>query len=250
MLTDRTFHPDEANQAFTTGKLLETGAYAYQPQDHHGPTLYYAGAALQKVAGHDSTASIDGSLLRCTPLLFAVLALVFGALAVRRALAGTRRAAVIAIFALITFLATAPAFVFFSTSYIQEMLLACFLLMAFWAAFKRNGFFFGLATGLAFATKETSLISFAAAAVAFVTVKGRDAFKLPSKTIHPVVAAATFATVSAALYSSFCSNWQGVWDAIVAMPLSYFHRAAGAAASAGAADHVHPWYQQIGRAHV
>ena len=47
----RTFHPDEANQAFTTGHLLETGRYEYRPDDHHGPTLYYAAAALQKAAG-------------------------------------------------------------------------------------------------------------------------------------------------------------------------------------------------------
>ena len=245
MLTDRTFHPDEANQAFTTGKLLESGAYAYQPQDHHGPTLYYAGAALQKMAGHDSTVSLDGTLLRCTPLVFAILAIVFGALAVRKAVAGKRNAAIVAPLALVAFLGTAPAFAFFSTFYIQEMLLASFLLMAFWAALKKNGFFFGLAAGLAFATKETSLISFAAAAAAFVAVKGRDAFKLPEKTLHPVVAAATFALVSVALYSSFCSNWQGVRDAVVSMPLSYFHRAAGDAASTGAADHVHPWYQHF-----
>ena len=78
MVFDRTFHPDEANQAFTTGRLLETGQYAYQPQDHHGPTLYYAAAALQRAAGHADTASLDGTLLRCTPLVFAALALVFG----------------------------------------------------------------------------------------------------------------------------------------------------------------------------
>ena len=84
MLYDRTFHPDEANQAFTTGRLLETGRYTYQPQDHHGPTLYYAAAAIQKAAGHDTLATMDGTLLRCTPLLFAVLALVFGFLTIRK----------------------------------------------------------------------------------------------------------------------------------------------------------------------
>ena len=77
MVFDRTFHPDEANQAFTTGRLLETGQYAYQPQDHHGPTLYYAAAALQRAAGHADTASLDGTLLRCTPLVFASLALAY-----------------------------------------------------------------------------------------------------------------------------------------------------------------------------
>ena len=74
---NRTFHPDEANQAFTTGRLLETGVYKYDPKDHHGPTLYYAAAAVQKAAGNNSTATLDGTLLRCTPLLFAVIALGF-----------------------------------------------------------------------------------------------------------------------------------------------------------------------------
>ena len=81
MIFDRTFHPDEANQAFTTGRLIETGVYRYDPKDHHGPTLYYAAAAIQKAAGNNSTATIDGTLLRCTPLLFAVLALLFSFLA-------------------------------------------------------------------------------------------------------------------------------------------------------------------------
>ena len=40
-LTFRPMHPDEANQAYKTGELLDTGAYAYDPTAHHGPTLYY-----------------------------------------------------------------------------------------------------------------------------------------------------------------------------------------------------------------
>ena len=80
----RTFHPDEANQAFTVGRLLETGHYTYRPTDHHGPTLYYAAAPLQRAFGHTTTADLDGTLLRCPPLLFAVLALPLLAPAVLR----------------------------------------------------------------------------------------------------------------------------------------------------------------------
>ena len=172
MLYDRTFHPDEANQAFTTGRLLETGRYTYQPQDHHGPTLYYAAAVLQKAAGHNDTASLDGTLLRSTPLVFAVLGLVLGVFALKRL---TRSFIPGLVFALL--LATAPFFAFFATDFIQEMLLACFLLMMFWAGVGylnpgtkwKTGtwaLFFGTGAGLAFATKETCLISFAAAALA------------------------------------------------------------------------------------
>ena len=125
---NRTFHPDEANQAITTGRLLETGAYAYNPQDHHGPTLYYAAAAIQKAAGHNSTATLDPTLLRCTPLLFAVLALLFGTLALRKI---TGRIWHGLLFALL--LGTSPIFAFFATDFIQEMLLAAFTMMMLWA---------------------------------------------------------------------------------------------------------------------
>ena len=140
----RTFHPDEANQAFTAGRLLETGRYEYRPDDHHGPTLYYAAAAIQKAAGHNTLATLDGTLLRCTPLLFAVLALVFGILAVRKLLKPTMGKLgswlVPGLFALL--LGTSPVFAFFATDFIQEMLLACFTLMMFWAGvgyFKVHG---------------------------------------------------------------------------------------------------------------
>ena len=128
MLFDRTLHPDEANQAFTTGRLLETGRYAYRPDDHHGPTLYYAAAAIQKASGHGTLATMDGTLLRCTPLLFAVLALVFGFFAVKRL---TKSAVPGLVFALL--LGTSPFFAFFATDFIQEVLLASFLVMMFWA---------------------------------------------------------------------------------------------------------------------
>ena len=127
----RTFHPDEANQAFTTGRLLETGRYEYRPDDHHGPTLYYAAAAIQKAAGHGTLATMDGTLLRCTPLLFAVLALAFGFLAFRKlvkpAMGKLGGWLVPGLFVLL--LGTSPLFVFFATDFIQETLLACFLTM-------------------------------------------------------------------------------------------------------------------------
>ena len=135
MILDRTFHPDEANQAFTTGRLLETGAYRYDPRDHHGPTLYYAAAAIQKAAGNDSTATLDGALLRCTPLLFSVLTLVFCFLSLRKIFkraSGKAGSLMPSILALL--LATSPIFVFFATDFIQEMLLAAFTAMMFFSA--------------------------------------------------------------------------------------------------------------------
>ena len=247
----RTFHPDEANQAFTTGRLIETGAYTYNPADHHGPTLYYAAGALQKAAGHGSTAELDATLLRCTPLIFAVLALVFGFLAVKKI---TKRSWPGILFALL--LGTSPIFVFFSTDFIQEMLLVSFTMAMLWAAtnylipggrLKPGSWaiLFGISSGLAFATKETSILTFAAAGTAAIPLVAARRREFRFQPRDAVLAIAGFALTATLLFSSFCTNWQGVYNAFVAAPLSYLHRAAGSAASQGAAAHVHPWWQYL-----
>ena len=280
-LFDRTFHPDEANQAFTTGRLLETGTYCYNPQDHHGPTLYYAAAALQKAAGHNATATLDPTLLRCTPLLFAILTLLFGFLSLRKILRhsnGHHPSSFILhpssiIFPLL--LGTSPIFVFFATDFIQEMLLACFTMMMLWAGanyifhptpstpqplnpstpqtLKRPTWahLFGIAAGLAFATKETALLTFAAAGVSGLLLHFTRHHTSNTQTLKHsntqtlALSLAGFLLTSVLFYSSFASNWQGVCNAFIAAPLSYLHRAAGSAASQGAAAHVHPWWQYL-----
>ena len=252
MLFDRTFHPDEANQAFTTGRLLETGRYAYRPDDHHGPTLYYAAAAIQKVSGHGTTASLDGTLLRCTPLVFAALALVLGFFALKRLAKSVIPGLVFALL-----LGTSPFFVFFATDFIQEVLLASFLVMMFWAGagYLHPGtkwktgtwaLFFGTAAGLAFATKETCLISFASAAIAAAPfiVKRMSLDAVRARARDGVLAVLGFFIVACILYSDLGRDFHGVYNAFIAAPLSYLGRAAGdATASTGANWHVHPWWQ-------
>ena len=263
----RTFHPDEANQAFTVGRLLETGHYTYRPTDHHGPTLYYAAAPLQRAFGHTTTADLDGTLLRCTPLLFAVLGLALLAHAVFR-LSRSWLGALMTVL----LVGTAPLFAFFATDFIQEMLLACFTVMMFWAgagyaracaappAPRRRlkpgtwALLFGIAAGLAFATKETSLLAFAAAGL---TLCGLWAFRafgfrngmahIPRPNVqHVVLAALGFALTAVLFFSSFCQDWAGVYNAFVAAPLHYLGRAVGnAAASEGADWHIHPWWQHL-----
>ena len=310
-LFDRTFHPDEANQAFTTGRLLETGAYRYDPSDHHGPTLYYAAAAIQKAAGNNSTQSIDGTLLRCTPLLFAILALLFSFLALSKILKKVSGGRWIAA-AFVLLLGTSPIFAFFATDFIQEMLLACFTAMIFWAAagYALSGevggkskikpgtwaLLGGISAGLAFATKETSLLTFGAMAIPTISAilyckgtglrpepqrnavvnglknaptqnKGTGLCPEPQRKAHGqdkgtgrssetqkrnaalpshlILGVAGFALTAVLFYSSFAQNWQGVYNAFVTAPLSYIYRAAGDAASEGAAYHVHPWWQYL-----
>lgn len=265
MFFNRTFHPDEANQAFTAGKLLETGVYTYKPTDHHGPTLYYAAAPIQKLFGHGNTASIDGDLLRCTPLVFAIMTLILAFAAVRKATKNTLSS----VFAC-ALLAAAPIFTFYSTDFIQEMLLAAFSTAMFWSAVNfiaktvtpsgrtKPGtwaLLFGISAGLAFATKETCVLTFASAlAAGLVTLKlpgVRTSKSVDLQTFKPanslVFVILAFLLTSVTLFSSFCADWQGVYNAFIAAPLSYFNRAAGEAAAGGADWHVHPfwWYAKL-----
>lgn len=253
---NRTFHPDEANQAFTTGKLLETGRYEYRPDDHHGPTLYYAAAALQKLARHNTLQTLDGTLLRATPLLFACVALLFAFLGLRRL---TRRSWTGFLFILL--FASAPIFVFFATDFIQEMLLVCFTLMMGWAGigyltpgrkWKPGTWALmgGIAAGLAYATKETCVLSFAAAFGAWgatcLTSRQKTFAPSPSHVSqHIVLAILGFLLTAGLFYTSFGSDLSQLYNAFVAAPLSYLGRAVGSAASAGAADHVHPWWTYL-----
>ena len=258
LLSGRTFHPDEANQAFTAGRLLETGRYEYRPDDHHGPTLYYAAAALQKAAGRNDLATMDGTLLRCTPLLFAALALVFAFISIRKLARGSLRAPygwlVPAMGALL--LGTSPIFVFFATDFIQEMLLACFTMMMLWAGvgyFKVPGascfvpgatlkhkdgresnapsakikpgtwaLFFGIAAGLAFATKETSIISFIAVSLASMSTFSYEPLRPPKKSVRPAMkslktlAPMMVSPVTTPLYSrTGCPSMVGVVVSII-----------------------------------
>src|SRR6266852_1296578 len=41
-LDERPMHNDEAVNAIKFGQLWEHDAYKYDPNEHHGPTLYYA----------------------------------------------------------------------------------------------------------------------------------------------------------------------------------------------------------------
>ena len=276
---ERTLHPDEANQAFTVGRLLETGRYTYRPTDHHGPTLYYAAAPLQKAFGHGDTPSLDATLLRCTPLVFGALTLICLAHAIHGLLNWLRddtrdRARLLPVFAAgaaVLLLGTSPLFVFYATDFIQEILLACFSAATFWAAvgyararFPENpakplrlkpgswALFFGIGAGLCFSTKETCALTFAAAALASVPFLSlhvrRNGLAALARIVRPndaLLAALAFGLTSVILFSSFCQDWTGVYNAFVAAPLSYLHRAAGEATAGGADWHVHPWTQYL-----
>src|SRR5688572_15594545 len=68
-LDRRPMHADEANQAIKAGQLLETGYYAFDPRDHHGPTLYYAALPIAFIRGEHTLATLTETTVRLVPAI-------------------------------------------------------------------------------------------------------------------------------------------------------------------------------------
>jgi uncharacterized protein (TIGR03663 family) len=212
-LAARPMHADEANQAVKVGELLEAGRYAFDPRDHHGPTLYYAAAPLAWLRGERSLPALTETTLRLVPALAgtaSVLLLFFLARPLGR----------YAALAASALLAVSPPAVYYSRYFVQETLLVTCLLAALvcaqrwrqtsrlrWAALA------GVAVGLMQATKASAPL-FVAAAVAAVLVAGAQ---LPAwrRALVRAAVPAFFAT-TALFYSSFFTHLAGLGDALSA----------------------------------
>ncbi len=251
----RPMHADEANQAVKFGDLLERGEYRFDPRDHHGPTLYYLTLPAAWAARETTLAGLDERVLRLVPALFgAALLLVLLLFS-----GGLSREATVAAAALA---AVSPALTYYSRFYIQETLLVFFLaalLGAGWRyARKRSALWAvaaGVSAGMMVATKETSVILFAAIAAAFAAlslveslrtrhrgvVTTGDAWvwqdsraKLPTAFHFALFLMAGVVTV-VAFYTSFFHNPQGLADSVRAIG-AWFVRAGHPGA------HAHPWH--------
>ena len=252
----RPMHHDEANQAVKFGNLLERGEYRFDPNDHHGPSLYYLTLPVARAAGERTLAGLDETTLRLVPALFGagllVLFLLFaGGLSRETMLAAAALAAV------------SPAMTYYSRFYIQETLLVFFLtglVAAGWRyARTRSGWWAlaaGVSAGMMYATKETSLILFAGLAAALGLVflmdrpraslgegaaaaedarGGRNVQAKLRTALHATFFLAAGAVTAALFFTSFFHNPQGLADSVRAVGAS-FNRAGHPG------FHAHPWY--------
>ncbi len=242
-LGQRPMHGDEANQAVKAGILLETGEYRYDPQEHHGPSLYWLTLPSLWLHGRASFAETTETDYRIVPVVFGV-GLVLLLWLVADGLG--RGPAVLAGL----FTAISPALVFYSRYYIQETLLVFFALAALaagWRYVRSKKVLWaiacGAAVGLMHATKETWVISAAAAgaglALTWAWTRWREgtlpAFRdqLSPRAVIGFLAAACFVTL--VLYSSFGRHPRGPLDSILAYA-TYWRR------GSEAGIHTHPWY--------
>ncbi len=71
-LASRPMHADEAVHADKFGTLLESGRYAYDPAEYHGPTLYYLTLLPAWLQGASRYVEIDEVTLRSVPAALGV----------------------------------------------------------------------------------------------------------------------------------------------------------------------------------
>jgi uncharacterized protein (TIGR03663 family) len=223
-------HHDEGVNGFFLTNLLQHGRYTYDPQNYHGPTLYYITLPFVVLTG------LNTFVIRLIPALFGV-GIVWLVLSLRRwvgAVAALAAAALVAV---------SPAFVFYSRYFIHEIPFIFFTLALVVAAlrFRDTGSAFDLvlasaSAALMFATKETAFISIGTLGLAWLTAwtwellwgdereeRGRGGFaRLAFSGGLPVavaVAATVFIFIWVAFYSSFFTNWKGIGDSFTAFDL-------------------------------
>lgn len=252
----RPMHADEANQAVKLGALIERGEYAFDPYDHHGPTLYYFARVTAWIRGEHRLAELTEVTVRLTPALFGVAGVVLLAIA---ALPLGQRAALMAA----SFLAISPAAVYFSRYFIQETLLMTFTLAAWVSgvqAFRSRRVGWAIVTGLMLglmqATKASAPLFIVAALLAWWgsrwglqancvnagsdasspdRVRGAEKPRKGGKTLF-LWGALGFVGVFVTFYSSFFTHARGVIDALAT------YAPMGGRVSAGESGHDKPWW--------
>ena len=263
-LSMRPLHNDEAVNTLKFKEVWEGKGFVYDPQEYHGPTLYYLTFPFVWMSGADSFAGSSEVAYRLVPVAFGV-GLILLTLALRREI-GAPGVVVAALYA-----AASPAMTFYSRYYIHETLLVFFTFGAIvcgWRFVASRKVSWAITTGafmgLMWATKETWIIPMAAggAAVALAWGWGRlrplksvpdpagdstGTSQTPARPswwrglVRPLaIAAVVMVAVAAVFFTSFFSHPRGIWDAVLAYKV-YLSR------GAGNSDHVWPfgWYLKL-----
>lgn len=264
-------HHDEGVNGNFLVRLVRDGAYQYDPENYHGPTLYYFSAIIPwitKVLFGDAARDNYGMTtftIRLIPVLFGLgtVGLVF---MLRRRLGtiGTLSAALM--------LAVSPGAVYLSRYFIHETQFVFFTLGIVVAALRfyetRNPTYLILGSAsaaLLFATKETAFVSVGVLLIAFGSThvyrwlyrsvmgqpshKGRkqapqqnpfrrfiDEMGTANLVLSIVLAVIVFIFLNVAFYTSFFKHSQGFYDAFKTFEIWK---------KTGETAHVHPWTQYV-----
>lgn len=249
-LEERPLHCDEAVHAIKFKGLWEGRGYRYNPDEYHGPSLYYLTLPVARLASWIAPQAPDERVVRLVPALCgATLILLLLGLGDGLGCAAALFAGVLT--------AVSPAMVYYSRYYIHELWLVWFTtlaLIAGWRYWQRPhpgwAALAGAGLGLMQATKETFVFNLAAAAGAGLVVwwlqrrqkRSPDPVGDPRPTspqprmrlTHLWLALAVALATSVVLFSSFFTNAHGPLDSLLTY-VPWLNRAGGAS------PHIHPW---------
>jgi uncharacterized protein (TIGR03663 family) len=264
-------HHDEGVNGNFLVKLVREGAYQYDPQNYHGPTLYYFAALIPWI-----TKLLFGDAAResygLTTFTIRVVPAIFGLATIGLVFLLRRRLGTVATLAAGLMLAVSPGAVYLSRYFSHETLFVFFTLgivvAGVWFYDKRNPAYLipaGASAALLFATKETAMISAGVLIIALALTliyvylnrrlighqqPKRPATSEPSGlstliedmggTMNVVVSVALALVVFLALYllfySSFFTNNKGIYDSFDTFAVW---------TKTGTVAHVHPPSQYI-----
>jgi uncharacterized protein (TIGR03663 family) len=250
------FHHDEGVNGNFLVTLVREGRYQYDPQNYHGPTLYFFSAIIPWIVRFFGGKSA-GDTYGLTTFNIRLVTVAFGVATIWLALLLRRRLGTIGALSAAGLIAISPGAVYLSRYFIHESLFVFFGLAIVVAALKyydsQNSVYLILAAisaALMTATKETWIINGPVLLIALVTTsvyfrlrgsagesmqKTLERFGGPiSLTTVGLVAFAVFILVNVLFYSSFFTNYpKGVADAISTLAL-WRKRTT---------EHPHPWWQ-------
>jgi uncharacterized protein (TIGR03663 family) len=240
-------HHDEGVNGGFVKLLVREGVYQYDPENYHGPTLFYLSAVIPWISKL-LFGSGAGDRYGLTTFNIRFVTSAFGIATVGLILLLRRRMGSVAVLTAAAAFAVSPGAVYLSRYFIHESLLVFFTLAAVIVALKfyetaKPGFLLLLAAlaGLTFATKETAIITAGVLLIAWAITFG--IFRRPRKTdgglendfektgsassmivrgggpsgvaILAIAGLSVFVAINILLYSSFFANYpKGVYDAV------------------------------------
>jgi uncharacterized protein (TIGR03663 family) len=259
-------HHDEGVNGNFLNRLVRQGGYEYNPENYHGPTLYYFAALFPRVlrlffgVQAQNNYGLTTTAIRFIPALFG-LATVWLIFSLRRNLGtiGTLAAAFL--------LAISPGAIYLSRYFIHETHFVFFTFAIVVALVKYYEHAYpgylvaaSASAALLFATKETAIISVAVLGLAYLVTRIYWRFWMPNQNVASgtkkkkrqstdlgfsaraggptkvfvwiALAVAVFIAINLVFYSSFFANWKGVGDSL--RTFEYWTRT-------GRKDHVHPF---------
>lgn len=264
-------HHDEGVNGNFLVRLVRDGAYQYDPQNYHGPTLYYFAALIPWI-----TRLLFGAAARdnygMTTFTIRLIPAVFGLATIGLIFPLRRRLGTIGTLSAALLLAVSPGAVYLSRYFIHETPFVFFTLGIVVASLRfydtRNPAYLILASAsaaLLFATKETAFVSAGVLLIAFAvthiyrrlyravmarpSARARkpgvsqggfrsflDELGTANLVLSIVLAVAVFIFLNVLFYSSFFKHSQGIWDALKTFEIWR---------KTGRTAHVHPWTQYV-----